>query len=75
LVRHHPNLLAVRPAVVSAVSGVIGGDAFASPFRRGVRNVHGAVFRRVQDAITLTIVDVGRGGHLAAMIWAASRTH
>ena len=46
LVRRHPDLLAVRPAVVAAVSGVVGGDAFSSLFRRGVRDVHGAVFRR-----------------------------
>ena len=59
IVRRHPDLLAVRPAVVSAVSGVVGGDAFSSLFRRGVRDVHGAVFRRERDTVTLTIADVG----------------
>jgi uncharacterized membrane protein HdeD (DUF308 family) len=59
LVRRHPDLLAVRPALVSAVSGVVGGDAFAGLFRRGVRDVHGAVFRRERDTVTLTVVDVG----------------
>jgi hypothetical protein len=59
LVRREPDLLAARPVVVSAVSGVVGGDAFASLFRRGVRDVHGAVFRRDQDTVTLTIVDMG----------------
>jgi hypothetical protein len=59
LVRGKPDLLAVRPAVVSAVSGAVGGDAFASLFRGGVRDVHGAVFGRNQDTITLTLLDVG----------------
>ena len=59
IVRRHPDLLAVRPAVVSAVSGVVGGDAFSSLVRRGVRDVHGSVFRRERDTVTLTIADVG----------------
>ena len=59
LVRREPDALAVRPAVVSAVSGVVGGDAFASLFRSGVRDVHGAVFRRKQNTVTLTVADVG----------------
>jgi hypothetical protein len=59
LVRGKPNLLAVRPAVVSAVSGVAGGDAFASLFRGGARDVHSALFRRDQDTVTLTVVDIG----------------
>jgi uncharacterized membrane protein HdeD (DUF308 family) len=54
-----PDLLAARPIVVSAVSGVVGGDAFASLFRRGVLDVHRAVFRRDQDTVTLTLADVG----------------
>ena len=59
LVRRQPDALAVRPAVVSAVSGVVGGAAFASLFRSGVRDVHGAVFRRNQNTVTLTVADVG----------------
>src|ERR671916_3161449 len=39
-----PDLLAARPIIVSTVSGVVGGDAFAAVFRRGVRDVHRAVF-------------------------------
>ena len=46
--------------VVSAVSGVVGGDAFAGLFRRGVRDVHRAVFGRDEDTVTLTVVDAGR---------------
>jgi hypothetical protein len=41
------------------VSGAVGGDAFASLFRRGVGDVHRAVFGREQDTATLTLVDVG----------------
>src|SRR4051794_17037170 len=59
LVRRHPDLLAVRPAVLAAVSGAVGSDAFASLFRNGVRDVHAAVFRNQQDTLTLTVVDLG----------------
>jgi MFS family permease len=52
-----PDLLAARPIIVSAISGVVGGDAFAAVFRRGVRDVHRAVFARDQDTATLTLVD------------------
>jgi len=59
IVRRHPDLLTARPVVVSAVSGLVGGDAFSSLFRRGVRDVHGALFRGNQDTLTLTVLDVG----------------
>jgi hypothetical protein len=38
---------------------VVGGDAFASLFRRGVRDVRAAVFQRDQDTFTLTVADAG----------------
>ena len=59
MLRQEPDLLAARPLVASAVAGVIGGDAFASLFRRGVRDVHRAVFHADRNTVTLTLVDVG----------------
>jgi hypothetical protein len=59
LVAAEPDLIAARPIVVSAVSGVVGGNVFASLLRGGVRDVHAAVFRRDQDTVTLTLVDAG----------------
>ena len=38
---------------------MVGGDAFAGLFRRGARDVHAAVFRRDEDTVTLTLVDLG----------------
>src|SRR5262245_28749916 len=58
LVRRQPDLLAVRPALVSIVSGIVGSDAFAALFRTGVRDVHATVFRQQQDTVTLTVADV-----------------
>lgn len=49
------DLLAAR---LSTVSGAVGGDAFASLFRRGVRDMHRAVFQRDEDTATLAIADV-----------------
>jgi len=54
-----PDLIAARPLIVSAVSGIVGGGAFASLFRRAVRDAHAAVFARDEDTVTLTLVDVG----------------
>ena len=54
-----PDLLAGRPIIASAVSGVVGGDVFAALFRRAARDVHRAVFRADQDTLTLTVADVG----------------
>lgn len=59
VLRERPDLLAARPIVAAAVSGIVGGDAFASLFRRSVRDVHRAVFRRDRDTVTLTLVDAG----------------
>jgi hypothetical protein len=59
VLREQPDLLAARPIVASAVSGIVGGDAFASLFRRAAGDVHRAVFARDQDTVTLTLVDVG----------------
>ena len=54
-----PDLIAGRPLIVSAVSGVVSGGAFAGLFRRAVRDAHRAVFAHDQDTVTLTLVDVG----------------
>ena len=56
---NQPDLIAARPIIASAVSGLVGGDAFASLFRRAVRDVHRTVFARDEDTVTLTLVDVG----------------
>ena len=59
LVLRQPDLLAARPIVASAVSGIVGGNAFASLFRRSVRDLHRAVFQSDRDTVTLTLLDVG----------------
>ena len=59
LVARQPDLIAGRPLVASAVSGVVGGQAFAGLFRRAVGDVHRAAFRTDRDTVTLTLVDIG----------------
>jgi len=59
ILRNQPDLLAARPLIASAVSGIVGGDAFASLFRRAARDVHRAVLDRDQDTVVLTLVDIG----------------
>src|SRR4051794_9599368 len=53
------DLLAARPLIESVVSGVVGGRAFTTAFRAGVRDVHRAVFDRDQQTVTLAVGDVG----------------
>jgi hypothetical protein len=59
VLRRQGDLLAARPLIESAISGIVGGGAFSSLFRTGVRDVHRAVFDRDEDTVTLTIADVG----------------
>jgi hypothetical protein len=59
VLRRQADLLAARPLIESAVSGIVGGGAFTGLFRTGVRDVHRAVFDRDEDTVTLTIADVG----------------
>src|SRR3954469_758082 len=53
------DLLAARPLIQSVVSSLVGGRAFTSAFRSGVRDVHRAVFDRDQHTVTLTVANVG----------------
>jgi hypothetical protein len=59
VLRRQADLLAARPLIESAVSGVVGGRAFTGLFRSGVRDVHRAVFDRDKATVTLTVADVG----------------
>ena len=59
VLRHQADLLAARPLIESAISGIVGGGAFSGIFRKAVRDVHRAVFARDEDTVTLTIADVG----------------
>ena len=59
VLRRQADLLAARPLIESAVSGIVGGGVFSGLFRTGVRDVHRAVFDRDENTITLTIADVG----------------
>ena len=53
------DLIAARPLIESLVSSIVGGRAFTTAFRAGVRDVHRAVFDRDKDTVTLTLADVG----------------
>ena len=59
VLRSEADLLAARPIIASAVSGIVGGGAFRSLFRRAVLDAHRAIFERDRDTLTLTLADVG----------------
>ncbi|MEA2178101.1 MAG: hypothetical protein QOG77_1398, partial [Solirubrobacteraceae bacterium] len=53
------ELLAARPLIIGATSGIVGGGAFGALFHRAALDVHRSIFDRDQNTITLTLVDVG----------------
>jgi hypothetical protein len=53
------DLVAARPIIVSAVSGIVGGGAFGSLLRRAVLDVHQSVLGRRASTVTLTVTDAG----------------
>ena len=59
VLRNDADLLAARPLIASAVSGIVGGGAFRSLFRHAVLDAHRAIFERDRDTLTLTLADVG----------------
>ena len=59
VLHHHEDLLAARPIIESAVSGVVGSSAFTNLFRAAVGDVHRAFFQNSQGTLTLAVGDVG----------------
>ena len=59
VLKRQRDLLAARPLIQSAASGIVGSRAFAGLFRAAVRDVHRAVFERDRDTVTMTVSDVG----------------
>ena len=46
VLRNRPDLLAARPLIAGTVSGLVGGEAFATILRAAARDAHRAVFDR-----------------------------
>ena len=59
VLKRQRDLLAARPLIQSAASGIVASRAFAGLFRAAVRDVHRAVFERDRDTVTMTVSDVG----------------
>ena len=59
ILKNKADLIAARPIIESVASDVVGGRAFTNLFRKAVRDVHRALFKRDQNTVTLTIADVG----------------
>ena len=59
VLKNEADLLAARPLIESVAQEIVGGRAFTGLWRRAVRDVHRALFKRDQSTVTLTITDVG----------------
>ena len=59
VLKNQADLIAARPIIESVASDVVGGRAFTNLFRKAVRDVHRALFKRDKNTVTLTIADVG----------------
>ena len=49
VLKNQADLIAARPLIESVASEVVGGRAFTSLFRKAVRDVHRALFKRDQE--------------------------
>ena len=59
VIKNQEDLLAARPIIEAAASGIVGSSAFTGLFRKAVRDVHRALFDRDENTVTLTVGDVG----------------
>jgi hypothetical protein len=59
VLKNEEDLLAARPIIESVASEIVGGRAFTSLFRKAVRDLHRALFKRDPNTVTLTLTDVG----------------
>src|SRR5262245_31936506 len=58
VVREKPDLVAVRPLIVSTAHGVVSADAFRSIVRTTARGAHAAAFSRGGRNLLLSVPDV-----------------
>lgn len=58
-IRAEPDLVAIRPLVVSVAEGIVRSGAFNAILRGAVRDVHRSAFDADASTITLTVADVG----------------
>jgi hypothetical protein len=59
VLRAEADLIAARPIIESVASEIVGGRAFTGLFRKAVRDLHRALFKRDRNTVTLTVTDVG----------------
>jgi hypothetical protein len=59
VLKNQEDLIAARPIIESVASEIVGGRAFTGLFRKAVRDVHRALFKRDKNTVTLTVADVG----------------
>jgi hypothetical protein len=59
VLKKQSDLIAARPLIQSITSSIVGGRVFTGIFRKGVRDVHRALFKRDQHTLTLTVNDIG----------------
>ncbi|MDA0183160.1 hypothetical protein OJ997_22815, partial [Solirubrobacter phytolaccae] len=58
-IRAEPDLVAIRPLVLSVAEGVVRSGAFGAIVRGAVRDVHRSAFDANATTVTLTVADVG----------------
>jgi hypothetical protein len=59
VLKNEGDLIAARPIIESVASEIVGGRAFTGLWRKAVRDVHRALFKRDKNTVTLTVADVG----------------
>ncbi len=59
VVAQKPDLIAVRPVILSTMTGIVRSDVFRGVVRAGARSVHRAIFEQAGKQVILSLPDVG----------------
>ncbi|MGH7673750.1 MAG: hypothetical protein ACREMV_00645, partial [Gemmatimonadales bacterium] len=59
VVQQKPDLIAVRPVILSTMTGIVGSDPFRGVVRTGARTVHRAIFEQAGKQVILSLPDIG----------------
>lgn len=59
VVEQKPDLVAVRPIILSTMTGIVRSDAFRGVVRTSARTIHRAVFEQAGREVVLSLPDVG----------------
>jgi len=59
VVEQKPDLIAVRPVILSTMTGIVGSDVFRGVVRTAARTIHRGIFEQAGKQVILSLPDIG----------------